>query len=88
MEISKRKALELINQSRALNKPFDIEFSSADLTRGTGGALKILRKQITCGANHDQLHHGTITVQSAGKKGHPVPVHINLIMKVNGMIVL
>lgn len=88
MGMTKRRALEIINDSARTKTPFSIEFVSADITRRTGGDLKVMKNMISSGANHDQQKHGTITIKPKSSKGHPIPVHINLIMKLNESFVL
>lgn len=62
---------------------FDIEFTTLDVKRRTGGELRSLRGCYISGSNHDEFSNGTVTVVSPDY-AHPVSVHLRLIHKLNG----
>jgi len=77
------RALEIIRESKITEKPFSIDFVTLDKARKTGGRLKRMEGMIYAGASHDSKHQGTISIKSKDGSGHPIPVHINLILKFN-----
>lgn len=83
MGILKAQALEIIRTSKERNQPFSIDFVTMDKSRKTAGHLKQMTGMISTGSNHNTKEHGTITIKRKNQTGHPVTVHINLILKVN-----
>lgn len=80
----KKEALGIIDRCRKDTiERFQIDFVTYDRKRGTGGEPKRLDDCFVTGSNHNQFENGTITIQTA-QVSHPITVHVNLIMKING----
>lgn len=84
------KALELMDQvdGRGAAIPFSISWVTCDRNRKTGGEIKRLDKAVRCGAQHHLQRNRQIAVRRADGKGHPYPVHLRLILRVNNEPVL
>ena len=63
---------------------FNIEYVTFDVERKTGGELKSLKGVRKVGSRFNQKRSQMINVQAPGNSRHPYPVHIRLILKVNG----
>ncbi len=74
--------------ARGKAKPFSIAFVQCDRNRRTGGKIKRLDKAVRCGASHHLQRNRQISVKRADGKGHPYPVHLRLIMRINNEPVL
>lgn len=83
MGILLARALEMIKESKVTEKPFSIDFVTLDRARNTGGRLKRMEGMIHSGSSHDTKDQGTISIKKKDGSGHPIPVHINLILKFN-----
>jgi hypothetical protein len=64
--------------------PFSLKWSTANVTRRTGGKFIFEENLTRTGLNHSSKNNDTIGVVSERLK-HPVPVHIHLIMAINGV---
>lgn len=68
--------------------PFDIEFVSLDRNRNRPSQHKKLKQVVRGGAAHDLIRAGQIAVKPADGSGHNTPVHVRLIMRINGELVV
>jgi hypothetical protein len=68
--------------------PFSITWVTCDRNRKTGGKVKHLAAAVRCGASHSLIRNKQIAVKPADGSGHPTPVHISLITRVNGQPVM
>lgn len=85
--MSLKEALEVMRRCKATTREkFSIEYVSADLKRLSGGNLVAKKNCYTVRDSHDGFEHGTVNIMSDSDL-HPVPVHIRLIMKLNGRVV-
>jgi hypothetical protein len=84
------RAFRIMDQVDGRGKP--IPFSAAwitlDKSRKTGGEVMRKDKLVRCGAQHHMQRNRTIAVKRADGKGHPWPIHIRLLMRVNNEVVL
>jgi hypothetical protein len=83
-------ALRLMDKvdKRGAPIPFSISWCTLDRKRGTGGEVRRLDRAIRCGASHSLQRNRQIAIRPADGKGHPIPVHIRLILRVNNQPVL
>lgn len=76
--------MKLAEALRTMDKgPFSIRYVSLDRTRRTGGKMCYMERAVRCGAKHSLQRNRQIAIRDAGGKGHPVPVHLMLITRVN-----
>lgn len=68
--------------------PFSISFVTLDRNRKTGGKVVRLDKAVRCGAQHHLQRNRQLAVKRADGKGHPYPIHLRLILRVNNETVL
>lgn len=64
--------------------PFDIEFVTLDRTRNRPSRHVRMQQVVRGGASHNLIRAGQIAVKPADGSGHTVPVHVRLIMRING----
>lgn len=67
--------------------PFDLEFITLDRNRNRPSRHARMKQVVRTGASHNLARAGQIAVKPADGSGHAVPVHMRLIMKINGEIV-
>ncbi len=79
-------ALAIMDQrdGRGVPIPFRISFVTLDRNRRTGGQLKTLDAVIRCGARHSLIRSRQIAVKRVDGNGHPYPIHLRLITRING----
>lgn len=77
-----------LRDGRGAPVPFSITWVTLDMKRGTGGKVKHLAAAVRCGASHSLIRNGQIAVKPADGTGHPTPIHISLITRVNGQPVM
>jgi hypothetical protein len=63
---------------------FDLDYVTFDFQRKQGGEVKSLKGVRKIGSRFHQKANQMINVQAPGNSRHPYPVHIRLILKVNG----
>lgn len=68
--------------------PFSMSWVECDRNRKTGGRIRRENNLVRCGAQHHLQRNRQIAVRRADGKGHPWPVHLRLIMRVNNEAVL
>lgn len=68
--------------NRGVPVPFSINWVTLDRTRRTGGKVRRLDKAVRCGARHHLGRNRQIAVKPV-KGGHPIPIHLRLILRVN-----
>jgi hypothetical protein len=68
--------------------PFSISWCTLDRKRMTGGEVRRLDRAIRCGASHSLQRNRQIAIRPADGSGHPIPVHLRLILRVNNEPVL
>lgn len=77
------EAINIMRSSkRDSGRRFSVDFVTVDKNRGGSGRLVQLNKCYTIGSSHDEVEHGTITVQSQDRD-RPTTIHARLILKVN-----
>lgn len=83
---SLREVLELTEKRN--NKgdllPFNISFFSWNSATKKGGEFRELKNVVRCGTSHNQRKNNTIGVRFLNSNHHIIPIHIHLIMSVNG----
>lgn len=67
--------------------PFSITFCTHDKKRRKGGQIRTIEKAVRCGAAHSLQRHRQIAVQPADGSGHNIPIHLRLILRINGEFV-
>jgi len=83
-KISESDALAIINA----DVPFGITFTTADESRGKGGRRITSTQAKRIGSNHDEMEHGTITIEMVDHGNKKATVHRKLIDFVNGQKVI
>lgn len=80
------QALSIMDQvdGRGAPIPFSIDWVTLDKKRGAGGKIKKLKAAVRCGASHSLQRNRQIAVKPADGTGHPTPIHLRLILRVNG----
>lgn len=73
--------------SNGMPVPFDIEFISLDRTRTKPSRHMRMSQVVRTGAAHNLIRAGQIGVKPADGSSHQVPVHVRLIMRINGEVV-
>ena len=68
--------------------PFSITFCTLDRKRRTGGRIRHLKAAVRCGARHSLVRNRQIAVRPADGSGHPIPIHLKLITRINSQPVL
>lgn len=83
------RALEVMDRrdARGTPVPFAITWATFDHRRGTGGEIRHLPAAIRCGAKHNLQRNRQIAIRPV-EGGHPIPIHLRLILRVNGEYVL
>lgn len=83
-------ALRIMDQvdGRGAPVPFSITWCTLDRNRRTGGKVKHLAAAVRCGASHSLQRNRQMAVKPADGTGHPTPVHLRLILRVNGQPVM
>lgn len=66
---------------------FSIQFVTLNRSKRTGGKIKTLEGVVRCGSSHNMSRNGTISVKKLDGTGHPTPIHIQLITKINDTLV-
>lgn len=81
------EALKLMDRvdGRGTPVPFSITWCTLDRNRRTGGEMRTLRSAIRCGAKHNLQRNRQVAVRPADGTGHPIPIHVRLIKRVNGI---
>ena len=64
--------------------PFSITWVTLDRNRKTGGKVRKEDKMVRCGASHSLQRNRQLAVKPADGSGHPIPIHLRLILRVNG----
>lgn len=77
------EALNLIHDTRSGGAPVSIYFISWDRKKREKSKLRFVSQAVECGSDHDTRKNGTVSVLPVNGK-HPIPVHVALILKVNG----
>lgn len=68
---------------------FDLQWSTADEKRQTGGERRKVQGLQICGSSHSNKKHGTFTVKKAGKiSDYKATIHWDLVERINGDEVL
>jgi len=83
-KISESDALAIINA----DVPFGITFTTADESRGSAGRRITSMQAKRIGSNHNEMVHGTITIEMIDHDSKKVTVHRKLIDFVNGQKVI
>lgn len=85
-----REALRTMDQvdGRGVAVPFSMSWVTLDRKRMTGGAIKTMKNLVRCGAKHNLQRNRQVAVKPGDGSGHPIPVHLCLILRVNGEPVL
>lgn len=85
-----REALTVMDRvdGRGAPIPFSITFVTYDKNRRTGGKVKTLAKAVRCGAAHNLQRARQFAVKPANGDGHQYPIHLRLVLRVNGEVVL
>lgn len=80
------EALAIMDQrdARGVPVPFRLTFVKLDRNRRTGGQLRTLDNVVRCGAKHSLQRNRQIAVKHVDGNGHPYPVHLMLITRING----
>lgn len=80
------QALRAMDQvdGRGAAVPFSITWCTLDRARKTGGKVKNLEKAVRCGAKHSLQRNRQVAVRPADGSGHPIPIHMRLILRING----
>lgn len=83
------KALEVMDRvdGRGAAVPFSITWVTLDRRRKSGGQVKHLANAVRSGAAHHLGRARQVAVKPADGTGHPIPVHLRLILRVNGELV-
>lgn len=74
--------------ARGAAVPFSASWVTADKNRRTGGKVMRMNNLVRCGAQHHLQRNRQIAVKRADGKGHPYPIHLRLLMRVNNEVVL
>lgn len=90
MAVTLGEALKMMDRVDATGSPipFSIAFCTYDKNRRTGGKVMRLKKAVRCGAAHNLQRHRQVGVKPADGKGHNYPIHLRLILRVNGQPVM
>ena len=67
--------------------PFDVEFITLDRNRTKPSRHMRMNQVVRTGAAHNLIRAGQIGVKPADGSSHQVPVHVRLIMRINGEVV-
>lgn len=83
-------ALRVMDQldGRGVPIPFSIVWCTYDKSRGTGGEVKKMDAAVRCGVSHSLQRHRQVAVKPADGSGHPTPIHLRLILRINNVPVL
>lgn len=80
------EALEVMDRvdGRGAPVPFSISWCTLDRNRRTGGEIRHMQSAVRCGANHSLQRARQVAVKPADGSGHNTPIHLRLILRVNG----
>lgn len=82
-------ALRVMDQvdGRGAPVPFSITWAMYNKSKGTGGEIRTM-KAVRCGVSHGLQRHRQVAVKPADGTGHPIAIHLRLILRINGHVVL
>lgn len=83
------EALRVMDQvdGRGVAVPFSITWCLYDRNRRTGGEIRTLKNAVRAGAAHHLGRARQVAVKPADGSGHNIPIHLRLILRVNGEFV-
>jgi hypothetical protein len=84
------KAFEVMDRvdGRGAPVPFSITWCTYDKARGTGGQIRHLERAVRAGASHSLQRNRQLAVKPADGTGHNIPIHLRLVLRINGEPVL
>lgn len=68
---------------RGVAIPFSITWATFDKNRRTGGEVRRMDNVVRCGVSHSLQRHRQVAVKPADGEGHPIPIHLRLILRIN-----
>lgn len=68
--------------------PFSITFCTLDRNRRKGGEIRTLKNMVRAGASHNLQRSRQFAIKPADGTGHNIPVHLRLLLRINGEPVL
>lgn len=76
------RVMELVD-ARGAAVPFAATWVTLDRNRKTGGKVRREENLVRCGASHSLQRNRQIAVRPADGSGHPFPIHLRLLLRVN-----